>query len=69
VQLLDLYSVGQALRSPVSTSVPFGSFQNTSVGSVIRWNSAKALQLFGDLSKDKAVPKSLLSGTSLQGTA
>jgi LCP family protein required for cell wall assembly len=69
VQLLDLYSVGQALRSPVSTSVPFGSFQNTSAGSVIRWDSAKALQLFSDLAKDKPVPKSLLSGTSLQGTA
>jgi LCP family protein required for cell wall assembly len=69
VQLLDLYSVGQALRNPVSTSVPFGSFQNTSAGSVIVWDKTKALELFGDLSKDKAVPKSLLSGTSLQGTA
>jgi LCP family protein required for cell wall assembly len=69
VQLTDLYSVAQALRNPVSTSVPFGYFENTSVGSVIRWNSAKALQLFGDLAKDKAVPKSLLTGTTLQGTA
>jgi hypothetical protein len=69
VQLLDLYSVGQALKSPLSTSVPFGYFQTTSVGSVVRWNKAKALELFSDLAKDKAVPKSLLSTTSLQGTA
>jgi len=69
VQLLDLYSVGQALKNPESTSVPFGYFQNTGAGSVIRWNKTKALELFGDLAKDKAVPKSLLSSTSLQGTA
>jgi LCP family protein required for cell wall assembly len=69
VQLLDLYSVGQALRDPVSTSVPFGGFQNTNVGSVVTWNKSQALEFFGDLAKDKPLPKSLLSGTSLQGTA
>jgi hypothetical protein len=69
VQLLDLYSVGQALRSPESTTVPFGGFANTSAGSVVTWDKAKALELFGDLKADKAVPKSLISTTSLQGTA
>jgi LCP family protein required for cell wall assembly len=69
VQLLDLYSVGQALRAPESTSVPFGSFANTSAGSVVMWNKSQALELFGDLAADKPVPKSLLSHTSLQGTA
>jgi hypothetical protein len=69
VQLLDLYSVGQALRSPVSTTVPFGGFANTSVGSVVTWDKTKALELFGDLKADKAVPKSLISTTALQGTA
>lgn len=68
-QLLDLYSVGQALKSPESTSVPFGYFENTSVGSVVRWDRTKALELFGDLQADKPVPKSLLSQTALQGTA
>ena len=67
--LLDLYGVGQALRSPQSTSVPFGYFQSTSVGSVVRWNHAKALELFTDLAQDKAVPKSLLSATSIRGTS
>jgi LCP family protein required for cell wall assembly len=69
VQLLDLYSVGQALKSPESTSVPFGYFENTSVGSVVRWDHAKATELFNDLAADKPVPKSLLSKTGLQGTA
>jgi LCP family protein required for cell wall assembly len=68
-KLTDLYSVSEALRSPVSTSVPFGSFENTNVGSVVVWNKSQALELFGDLGTDKAVPKSLLSGTSLEGTA
>ena len=68
-QLLDLYGVGQALRGPQSTSVPFGSFESTNVGSVIRWDHAKALELFGDLAADKAVPKSLLTGTAVKGTA
>jgi len=69
VQLLDLYSVGQALKSPESTSVPFGYFENTGIGSVIRWDHAKATELFNDLAADKPVPKSLLSSTALRGTA
>ncbi len=68
-QLLDLYSVGQALRSPVSTTVPFGGFENTSAGSVVVWNKSQALEMFRDLAADKPVPKSLLTSTSLQGTA
>jgi len=68
-QLLDLYSVGQALKGPESTSVPFGYFENTGVGSVIRWDHTKATELFKDLAADKPVPKSLLSTTSLRGTA
>jgi LCP family protein required for cell wall assembly len=68
-QLLDLYGVGQALRGPQSTSVPFGHFQSTSAGSVIRWDHAKATELFADLAADKPVPKSLLTGTAVKGTA
>jgi LCP family protein required for cell wall assembly len=68
-QLIDLYSVGEGLRSPVSTSVPFGGFENTSVGSVVTWNKSQATELFGDLAADKPIPKSLLTGTSLEGTA
>ncbi|HEX3957027.1 MAG TPA: LCP family protein [Trebonia sp.] len=68
-QLINLYSVGEGLRNPVSTSVPFGSFENTSVGSVVTWNTSQARELFGDLATDKPIPKSLLTGTSLEGTA
>jgi anionic cell wall polymer biosynthesis LytR-Cps2A-Psr (LCP) family protein len=67
--LLDLYGVGQALRGPQSTSVPFGYFQSTSAGSVIRWDHAKATELFADLAADKPIPKSLLTGTAIKGTA
>jgi len=69
VQLYQLMSVGFALKNPESTSVPFGYFETTNVGSVIRWNSTAATELFRDLATDKAVPKNLLSGTAIQGTA
>jgi len=68
-KLIDLYSVGEALRNPVSTSVPFGSFENTSAGSVVVWNKSQAVEMFKDLAADKPVPKSLLTSTSLEGTA
>ena len=68
VQPLDLYSVGQALRSPVSTTNLFGGFASTSVGSVVTWNTSQARELFGDLATDKPVPKSLISTTGLAGT-
>ena len=67
--LWSLKSVGYALRSAESTSVPFGYFENTSAGSVIRWNQAAARELFHDLATDTAVPKGLLSKTAIQGTA
>jgi len=68
-KLIDLYPVGEALRAPVSTSVPFGGFENTSAGSVVLWNKSQAQEMFKDLSTDTPVPKSLLTGTSLEGTA
>jgi LCP family protein required for cell wall assembly len=68
-QLYQLVSVAFALRNPVSTTVPFGGFENTSVGSVVTWNTAQAKQFFNDLATDQPLPKDLISGTSLQGTA
>ena len=68
VQLYQLWSVGFALKNPESTSVPFGNFETTNAGSVIRWNQAAASELFHDLATDTAVPKNLLSGTAIQGT-
>ena len=67
-QLYELLSVAFALRNPLSTSVPFGGFENTNVGSVVLWDPQQARQMFSDLATDRAVPKSLISITSVQGT-
>lgn len=66
-QLLDLYSVANALRNPVTTTIPV-TFANNAAGSVVLWQT-QAQQLFGDLAQDKALPKSLITGSSVQGTA
>jgi LCP family protein required for cell wall assembly len=67
--LSSLVSVAFALRDPVTTTVPFGQFANTNVGSVVEWNTAAAKQFFNDLAHDQALPKSLITGSSVQGTA
>ncbi|MGH3188523.1 MAG: LCP family protein [Streptosporangiaceae bacterium] len=68
-QLYQLVSVAFALRNPVSTTVPFGGFATTNVGSVVTWNTAEAKQFFNDLATDRPLPKDLISNTSLEGTA
>ncbi|MFY9929950.1 MAG: LCP family protein, partial [Streptosporangiaceae bacterium] len=68
-KLNQLVSVAFALRNPVTTTVPFGGFANTSAGSVVEWNTTAARQLFYDLGHDQALPKSLITGSSVQGTA
>jgi len=67
--LSSLVSVAFALRDPVTTTVPFGQFATTSAGSVVEWNTAAAKQFFDDLAHDQALPKDLISHTSVQGTA
>jgi LCP family protein required for cell wall assembly len=67
--LSALVSVAFALRDPVTTTVPFGQFANTNVGSVVEWNPTAAKQFFNDLAHDQALPKSLITGSSVQGTA
>jgi LCP family protein required for cell wall assembly len=68
-QLYQLVSVAFALRDPVTTTVPFGGFGNTSAGSVVLWNKPKATQFFSDLAHDRTLPRNLISSTSVQGTA
>jgi LCP family protein required for cell wall assembly len=68
-QLSQLVSVAFALRNPVTTTVPFGGFENTSVGSVVLWDSQAAKQFFSDLAHDQALPKNLITGSSVKGTA
>ena len=67
--LSSLVSVAFALRNPVTTAVPFGYFENTSAGSVVVWNHTAAKQLFSDLGQDQPLPKNLITGSSVQGTA
>ena len=66
--LTQLVSVAFALRNPVTTTVPFGQFANTNVGSVVEWDPTAATQFFHDLAHDQPLPQSLLSKTSVQGT-
>jgi len=69
-QLSTLASVAFALRNPVTTMVPFGQFGYiTNVGSVVEWNTAAAKQFFSDLGHDQALPKNLITGSAVQGTA
>jgi LCP family protein required for cell wall assembly len=68
-RLSQLVSVAFALRNPVTTTVPFGGFANTSAGSVVLWDTAEAKQFFSDLASDRALPKDLITGSSVEGTA
>ena len=65
----QLISVAFALRNPVTTTVPIGPFASTSVGSVVEWNTTAAKQFFSDLAHDQALPKNLITGSTVQGTA
>ncbi len=67
--LTQLVSVAFALRDPVTTTVPFGQFANTNVGSVVEWDPAAAKQFFNDLGDDQPLPENLITGSSVQGTA
>jgi LCP family protein required for cell wall assembly len=67
--LSQLVSVAFALRNPVTTTVPFGGFENTNDGSVVLWNKPVATQFFSDLAHDQALPKNLITGSSVEGTA
>ena len=69
--LSALVSVAFALRDPVTTMVPLAPdpFANTNVGSVVEWNPTAAKQFFNDLAHDQALPKNLITGSSVQGTA
>ena len=68
--LTQLISVAFALRNPVTTTVPVANpGLSTSVGLVVEWNHTAAEQFFSDLGHDRALPKSLITGSSVQGTA
>jgi len=68
--LTQLISVAFALRNPVTTTVPIANANlPTAAGSAVQWNRTEARQFFNDLAHDQALPKDLITGSSVQGTA
>ena len=68
--LTQLISVAFALKNPVTTTVPVANpGLSTSVGSAVEWNHPEARQFFSDLGHDQPLPKDLITGSSVQGTA
>jgi LCP family protein required for cell wall assembly len=68
--LTQLISVAFALRNPVTTTVPIANANlSTSAGSAVQWNHTEATQFFNDLAHDQPLPKKLVTGSSVQGTA
>jgi LCP family protein required for cell wall assembly len=67
-QLYQLIQAAFALRAPETTTVPISNPDYlTSAGDAVQWNQSQAQELFADLGADRAVPKSLLTGSSLSG--
>ncbi|MBO0823937.1 MAG: LCP family protein [Actinobacteria bacterium] len=63
-QLYQLMSVARALRNPLTTTVPIANpSYPTSVGSAVKWDHTKALELFTDLQNGQTVPANLISGS------
>jgi LCP family protein required for cell wall assembly len=68
--LTQLISVAFALKNPVTTTVPVANpGLSTSVGSAVEWDHTAATQFFSDLGHDRPLPKGLITGSSVQGTA
>jgi LCP family protein required for cell wall assembly len=68
--LTQLISVAFALRNPVTTTVPIANPNlPTAAGSAVQWNHTEATQFFNDLAHDQPLPKNLVTGSSVQGTA
>jgi LCP family protein required for cell wall assembly len=68
--LTQLISVAFALRNPVTTTVPIANPNlSTAAGSAVQWNHTEATQFFNDLAHDQPLPKDLVTGSSVQGTA
>jgi LCP family protein required for cell wall assembly len=64
--LYDLIQAGLALRGAQTGTVPIANAAlPTNSGEAVEWNRTEALQLFGALKQNKAVPAGLLSGTKV----
>ena len=68
--LSQLISVAFALRNPVTTTVPIANANlPTAAGSAVEWNRTEARQFFNDLAHDQVLPKDLITGSTVHGTA
>jgi LCP family protein required for cell wall assembly len=67
--LYQLVQAAFALRSPQTTTVPIANanYPTSNAGDAVQLNPALARQLFRALGADRAVPKHLLTGSSLSG--
>jgi len=64
--LLDLVHAASALRNPQTGTVPIADDNYlTSAGDCVLWNKAQATELFNALKSGSAIPKGLLSGTTI----
>src|SRR5579863_5432801 len=64
--LLDLVHAASALRDPQTGTVPIAdSNYYTSAGNTVRWDKNRATELFTALKNESAIPKGLLSGTTV----
>jgi LCP family protein required for cell wall assembly len=64
--LLDLVHAASALRDPETGTVPItDSNYYTSAGDSVLWNKTQATELFNALKNDSAIPKGVLSGTTI----
>ncbi len=62
--LYDLYQVAEAMRDPLTTTVPIAtSTAMTPAGESVIWNTSQAKVLFNDLQTGRPVPKDLITGS------
>jgi anionic cell wall polymer biosynthesis LytR-Cps2A-Psr (LCP) family protein len=63
--LYDLYGVAEALRNPVTTTVPIANanYYTPAAGDALLWNRSQARTLFNDLQNGQAIPKNLITGS------
>jgi LCP family protein required for cell wall assembly len=64
--LYNLYQVAQAMRDPLTTTVPIATATAfTPAGESVLWNTQQAKDLFNDLQTGQPVPKDLITGSQL----
>ena len=62
--LYQLVGVAEAMRDPLTTTVPIANANDpTAAGDAVEWNSSQAKTLFNDLQTGQTVPKYLVTGS------